>query len=144
MALKIYFAGSIRGGRQDKEIYNKIISHLKQYGTILTEHVGSLDLTEKGDDGPDDRYIYDRDMRWLKSCDVVVAEVSTPSLGVGYEIAKAEDLNIDVLCLFRQKDKRLSAMIGGSPNLHIINYEGFEDAASGIDSFFRKYNIKKI
>ena len=31
--------------------------------------------------------IYTRDMRWLEECDVVVAEVSTPSHGVGYEIA---------------------------------------------------------
>ena len=38
--MKIYFAGSIRGGRQDKDIYAEIIKHLSALGVVLTEHVG--------------------------------------------------------------------------------------------------------
>ena len=42
--MKIYFAGSIRGGRDDAEIYYQIIEFLREYGEILTEHVGKKDL----------------------------------------------------------------------------------------------------
>lgn len=44
-AKKIYFCGSIRGGRDDRHIYVDIIKHLKEYGTVLTEHIASDDAT---------------------------------------------------------------------------------------------------
>ena len=47
--MKIYFAGSIRGGRNDKEIYLKLIQHLSNYGEVLTEHVGDQKLPETGE-----------------------------------------------------------------------------------------------
>ncbi|QQR77731.1 MAG: nucleoside 2-deoxyribosyltransferase [Candidatus Moraniibacteriota bacterium] len=135
--MKIYFAGSIRGGRGDKDLYLQLIQHLAKHGKVLTEHVGDGNLTEIGEDGPNDEYIYERDMDWVRQSDVVIAEVSTPSLGVGYEIGKAEDMNIKMLCLYRnQQNKRLSAMISGNPNVKIARYETFEDAVSHIDSFF--------
>ena len=40
----IYFAGSIRGGRGDQAIYEEIIDRLRRYGTVLTEHVGDVNL----------------------------------------------------------------------------------------------------
>ena len=89
MAMNIYFAGSICGGRQNRELYYKIIEHLKQYGKVLTENIADRDLTEKGEDNTDDRAIHDRDLAWLQSSDLVIAEVTTPSLGVGYEVARA-------------------------------------------------------
>ena len=39
----IYFCGSIRGGKQDTLLYRRIIEQLKQYGEVLTEHVGDLE-----------------------------------------------------------------------------------------------------
>lgn len=136
--MKIYFAGSIRGGRDDKDLYLQLIQHLAQYGQVLTEHVGDRNLTEFGEDGPSDDWIYNRDMFWLQESDVVIAEVSTPSLGVGYEIGRAEDMDKKMLCLYRNKqNKRLSAMINGNPNVKIARYEILEDAVNHIDSFFK-------
>ena len=63
--MRIYFAGSIRGGRADKGIYSEIISHLKNHGEILTEHVGDKDLEESGEIMPDEE-IFKRDVKWLK------------------------------------------------------------------------------
>ena len=48
MSLKIYFCGSIRAGRQDADLYARLIKLLQGYGTVLTEHVGSLKLEEEG------------------------------------------------------------------------------------------------
>jgi len=134
--VKICFAGSIRGGRNDKELYLQLIQYLTKYGQVLTEHVGNQDLTDFGEKDPSADWIYNRDMSWIQESDVVVAEVSTPSLGVGYEIGKIEDMNKRILCLYRrQQGKRLSAMIGGNPNVKIAEYETLEDEINHIDAF---------
>jgi len=136
--MKIYFAGSIRGGRGDKEIYLELIQHLKKYGQVLTEHVGDQKLTHLGDDGPDDNWIYERDMDWIEEADEVVAEVSTPSIGVGYEIRKAEDLKKRILCLYRnQENKKLSAMVSGNTSLKLVKYNTIEEAKEAINQFFK-------
>jgi len=137
--MKIYFAGSIRGGREDKELYLEIIKHLQKYGNVLTEHIGNKDLTKLGEDGLIDKWIYDRDMNWLKEADIVIAEVTSPSLGVGYEIATAERLNKRILCLYRpQPQKRLSAMIAGCGNFTVTEYTDLENAKSVLAAFFSK------
>ncbi|XP_048747319.1 2'-deoxynucleoside 5'-phosphate N-hydrolase 1-like [Ostrea edulis] len=122
----IYFAGSIRGGRQDADLYLRIVAQLKSYGTVLTEHVASPSVeTDEDVAGLTDVQIHDRDMDWLKQCDVLVAEVTQPSLGVGYEIGRAVSLNKLIICLFRpDSGKKISAMISGAvgDNFHVYNY----------------------
>ncbi|XP_067841330.1 5-hydroxymethyl-dUMP N-hydrolase isoform X3 [Heptranchias perlo] len=107
MSLRIYFCGSIRGGRQDVEIYSRIIGYLRKFGKVLTEHIGNPMLNEKGEDAvkTGDKYIHDRDLEWLQEADVIVAEVTQPSLGVGYEIGRAMAMNKKILCLFRTSAK---------------------------------------
>jgi nucleoside 2-deoxyribosyltransferase len=134
--LRIYFAGSIRGGREDVPFYHSIIACLSAFGEVLTVHVGDVALTEKGDDGPDDRFIYERDLAWLSDCDVLVAEVSAPSLGVGYELGCAVALKKPVLCLHRPAAERmLSAMIAGNPNLQVSEYSSIQEAKVIIEQF---------
>ncbi|MBN2774780.1 MAG: nucleoside 2-deoxyribosyltransferase [Prolixibacteraceae bacterium] len=136
--MRIYFAGSIRGGREDAELYNQIINYLKNFGEVLTEHIGDKTLSALGDDGPTDQFIHDRDMEWLLSSDVVVAEVTTVSLGVGYEIGRAVENNIPVLCLYRpQEGKKLSAMISGNEKIKIIHYSSLDQVKSGIKEYLR-------
>ena len=134
--MKIYFAGSIRGGREDAALYNELIKYLAKFGEVLTEHIGELKMMHPGDDGPSDRFIHDRDMEWLFSSDVIVAEVTTVSMGVGYEIGRAVEMGKKVLCLFRPDSGRnLSAMIGGSPDVELVNYSTSEEARLAIDRF---------
>ena len=47
--MKIYFAGSIRAGRDDQELYQRLIQSLQYHGQVLTEHVGDPNLTQWGD-----------------------------------------------------------------------------------------------
>ncbi len=134
--LNIYFAGAIRGGRADAVLYHELIRFLEGFGQVLTEHVGDTSLTERGDDGPDDRTIHDRDMAWLETCDAVVAEVTIPSLGVGYELGWATALQKPVLALYRPgKGRNLSAMIAGSRGLVTECYSDMEDAKQIIRRF---------
>jgi len=135
--MKIYFAGSIRGGRGDKETYFKIIKLLEKYGKVLTEHIGDSSLSSYGETGLADSNIYERDMEWLNESEVLVAEVTTPSTGVGYEIGKAEDMCKKILCLYRKNaEKKLSGMISGNKNISIKIYENIDDIGDILKSFF--------
>ena len=135
--MKIYFAGAIRGGREDQELYLKIINYLKQYGEVLTEHLGDQSINILGEKDNKDNFIYERDMEWLSKSDIIVAEVTTPSLGVGYEIGRAIQFNKKILCLYRYtKGKRLSAMISGNKKLEVISYKDIEDLNPKISCFF--------
>ena len=118
--MKVYFAGSIRGGRQDAELYRKVIAALKEKHQVLTEHVGDLSLSTVEDKG--DKAIYEQDTTWLRECDVVVAECTQVSLGVGYELAYAEARGKEVHIFYRPKETQLSAMLAGNERFHIHRY----------------------
>ncbi|MBM3256716.1 MAG: nucleoside 2-deoxyribosyltransferase [Candidatus Liptonbacteria bacterium] len=137
--MKIYFVAAIRGGRGDREWYLQIIPLLEQYGEVVTEHIGTNRFTEEGEESPEvsDEEIFERDMRWIKEADVIVAEVTTASLGVGYELHEAENLNKRILCLYREHDDRnLSPMIAGNPNLRVAPYVVIEDVKKIFEEFF--------
>ena len=134
--MNLYFAGSIRGGRSDQATYHRLIEHLKKFGTVYTEHVGLDEPEDRISSELNDIDIHDRDMSWLSEAHAVIAEVTVPSLGVGYEIGRAVEQKIPVLCLFRPgKDNNLSAMISGSPHLNLVEYNTFHEACTAIDLF---------
>ena len=122
MAKKIYFAGSIRGGRVDAELYNRIITYIQRSDIVLTEHVGksNLSLTEQGRDR--DARIYDQDTAWLRESDLLIGECTCPSLGVGYELAYAERFGIPCHIIYDCSKTQLSAMLTGNPYFHIHPY----------------------
>jgi hypothetical protein len=137
--MKIYFAGSIRGGRDDAVSYRQILPLLAEYGDVLTEHVGDVGLTRGGEDDLSDGAIYERDMGWLAEANVVIAEVTVPSHGVGYEIGRAESLGKPVLCLYRPSaGRRLSAMLAGNPALRCEAYGSVEELRPMLEQFLLK------
>ena len=145
--MKIYFAGSIRSGREDAEIYFKLIDYLNSnYGKVLSEHVGLKNLVEgipTIKKNLTESEIHNQDLKWLNEADVVIAEVSKPSLGVGYELGRVYNMNKPVLCLYRiTEGKKLSAMIAGSDKFVVINYVNVEDAFVYIDIFFKGLDKK--
>ena len=131
---KIYFAGSIRGGRADAALYARLISHMNERHKVLTEHIGSPSLFPTVERGMTDEQIYVQDMNWLESCDVVIAECSTPSLGVGYEMAYAEKIGKPVHIFFDKSRGYLSAMLTGDTYFHIHYYETEEELVRLVDA----------
>ena len=113
--MNIYFACSITGGRKDEAVYQALVAALQADGhTVPTALLaGSEVLALEGITAADD--IYQRDTAWICGCDLLLAEVSTPSHGVGYEIGYALGLGKPVLCLHRQ-GVRISKMITGNPD----------------------------
>ncbi|HEY0591298.1 MAG TPA: nucleoside 2-deoxyribosyltransferase [Thermoanaerobaculia bacterium] len=127
--LPIYFSGSISGGRGDLALYQKLASRLEREGfRVIAGEVTNATITDSGE-ANDARFIFDRDLGWLEQVaregGVVVAEVTTPSLGVGYEIATARyKFGVPVVALFRPAArKRCSAMISGDPRITLIEYD---------------------
>lgn len=134
---KIYFAGSIRGGRVDADLYRRMIEYMQKTDTVLTEHVGSphLNLMEQG---KRDVEIYDQDTAWLRESDMVIAECTCPSLGVGYELAYAERFGKPCHIFYDRSKIQLSAMLTGDPYFHIHPYTSEEEIFSALDEILNR------
>lgn len=130
---KIYFAGSIRGGRIDAELYNRLIGYMQKTSIVLTEHIGSphLNLLEQG---KRDIEIYAQDTAWLRESDVLIAECTCPSLGVGYELAYAEKIGKPCHIFYDRTKTQLSAMLTGNPYFIIHPYENEDEIYPIIDT----------
>lgn len=138
MPRTIYFSGSISAGREDLPSYQRIVAALERAGhRVLAGTVTSSAVGAEGESRPA-REIWERDMAWLAEAaaerGVLVAEVSRPSLGVGYEIAAARyRFAMPVICLYRPAfTSRCSGMIAGDPGVLLIEYTD-EAAAEMVD-----------
>jgi 2'-deoxynucleoside 5'-phosphate N-hydrolase len=141
IGMKIYFSCSISGGRQDQPLYQAMVEFLQARGQeVLTAQLASAEVSGP-ESGLDARAVYERDTRWLRESDVLIAEVSTPSHGVGYEIAMAEGLGKPVLCL-HQAGRRVSKMILGNPGARYQTREYREaaEALEQIENFLRNFS----
>lgn len=127
MKKKIYFAGSIRGGRDFAHLYRKIIERLQANDICLTEHIGQANLNLKEQGRTNDAKIYNQDTAWLRESDMVVAECSNASLGVGYELAYAESRHIPCHIFYNKSKTQLSAMLTGNAYFNIYPYQTEEE-----------------
>ena len=110
---KIFLSGSIRGGKQLLETYRLMYDTLEETGAeVFCWHVADPEL-EKVEMEMTEEEIYSRDMGLLVKSDALIAEVTVPSTGVGYEICRALIKGIPVLCLHRP-DAIVSAMVLGN------------------------------
>jgi 2'-deoxynucleoside 5'-phosphate N-hydrolase len=112
--IKVYFACSIRGGG-DTSLYMAIVDAIKSAGGDVLSEVFVHDAINYGGSPLPANQIYDRDIAMIHDSDVMIAEVTNPSLGVGYELAYAEKLERPILCLFNTASTAtLSAMVSGN------------------------------
>lgn len=127
--MKIYFACSVTGGREFESVYQTVVHALAENGhSVLTAHLVESDVMEV-EAGHSPEYVYTRDTNWIRECDVLIAEVSVPSHGVGYEIGFALGIEKTILALHRD-DRNVSKMISGNPdkNLTVKMYSSTEEA----------------
>jgi glycosyltransferase involved in cell wall biosynthesis len=134
--MKIYFCGSIAGGRQNAAVYRVIVEHLELVGhEVLTKHVAMSDVLT-WEQTKTSQEVYARDMAWLRRCDAVVAEVTSPSLGVGYEIAEALHLGKPVLCMYREGTALTKLLTGNTePGLVVLAYTSDAELLSAVEAF---------
>jgi nucleoside 2-deoxyribosyltransferase len=136
--MNIYFACSITGGRDFESIYRTITAALLSDGhEVPTAHLADSSVKEfEGRVNP--REVYERDTAWIRSCETLVAEVSTPSHGVGYEVAYGLSLGKPVLCV-HQEGQPISKMLSGNshPTISVKSYRDPEEAIAVIRSFLQ-------
>jgi nucleoside 2-deoxyribosyltransferase len=134
--MKIYFSGAISGGRADAAIYQRMVARMQAQGhEVLSAHVADPAVLEHEKD-VSPRVVFDRDVAWIDECDAVVAEVSIPSTGVGYEYGYALQIGKPVLCVYRT-GMRMSKMITGNPapNLTVAMYADEAELDAKVDAF---------
>lgn len=134
--MNLYFSCSLTGGRQDEAVYGAIVEHLISRGhDVPTAHLAYPDVMEL-ERVVDPAEVYRRDMTWIESCDALIAEVSTPSHGVGYEIAYALSLGKPVLCCHRA-EATVSKMITGNDaeGLLVRAYADVNQALAAVEAF---------
>ncbi|HTP03070.1 MAG TPA: nucleoside 2-deoxyribosyltransferase [Anaerolineales bacterium] len=137
--MNIYFACSITGGREFEPVYQALMAALLADGhEVPTAHLAASSVVAlEAIVSPAE--VYQRDVEWIRKADALVAEVSAPSHGVGYEIGYALGLGKRVLCLC-QADRKLSKMISGNPdpNLQLVMYRDDRDAVALAREFLQK------
>jgi nucleoside 2-deoxyribosyltransferase len=136
--MNIYFSCSITGGRKDQQAYQAIVTALLEDGhEVPTAILASKDVMAfETIIQPEEVFL--RDTAWVEDCDAVVAEVSTPSHGVGYEIALALSLGKPVLCCY-QSGRRVSKMILGNnhPLIQLAEYDELHQIVTLVREFIQ-------
>ncbi len=136
--MNIYFSCSITGGRQDQAVYQALVEALLFDGhevptaILSSSEVMDLEMVVHPAE------VYRRDVAWVEGCDALIAEVSTPSHGVGYEVALALLRGKPVLCLYHH-GRAVSKMLTGNdhPNLRILEYQGSVEAVQLARAYLR-------
>ena len=129
--MNIYFACTITGGRDFQPVYAALTRALLDAGHVVpTAHLAGADVLAE-ERVIDPAEVYARDVAWICACDLLVAEVSVASHGVGYEIGLALSLGKPVLCL-HQQGRAVSKMITGNPDprLRVRSYPRPDQAAA--------------
>ncbi|MEK7063395.1 MAG: nucleoside 2-deoxyribosyltransferase [Patescibacteria group bacterium] len=124
--MKIYFTAPIKRGRAHQPEFKTIVSVLERYGTVHAPHMGAVSF--HGETAMPDREILERELAALAAADVVVAEVTTPGLGVGYLLAQASNADKKVIALYRDDNTlKLSSIIKGDPKITVLTYKNEEN-----------------
>ena len=117
--MNVYFACSITGGREFEPVYQALTEALLADGhEIPTAYLASSAVVQlETQVAPAE--VYARDIGWIAGADALVAEVSVPSHGVGYEIGYALAAGKPVLCL-SQSGRKVSKMLTGNPHRKLV------------------------
>jgi 2'-deoxynucleoside 5'-phosphate N-hydrolase len=118
--MKIYLANSIT--QATEEFKNQMLAFRKklQEEYEVLEYFGST-LAEAGE-------VYEHDINCVKNCDMVLAEVTYPSTGVGIEMATALSLGKKVIAVAKEEALVTRMVIGIThPNFKFFRYQNTEE-----------------
>lgn len=111
-----------------QEELRKIPDIIEALGLVLISRHQTSENFMENESKLTEQEIHDRDYRWLKEADLVIAEITNPSLGVGAEIADAVNLGIPVLCVYKKEyEHQISAYIRGKAGVVCRAYSDYEE-----------------
>jgi nucleoside 2-deoxyribosyltransferase len=138
--MKIYLACTVRGDRGGVQAGRAISARLQQHGhEVLTTHLLRDDV-ESAESQLTERDVFRRDLEWLTACDVLVAEASGSSYGVGFEVGyvlgRASVSGQRVVLLYNTSRRdQVSRLITGNhdANCTTFGYGSIEELTAFID-----------
>jgi nucleoside 2-deoxyribosyltransferase len=141
--MTIYLACTVRGDRGGVSAGRAICGRLQQHGhQVLTTHLLADDV-EAAESQLTASDVYRRDLEWLSACDVLVAEASGSSYGVGFEVGyvlgRASRTGQRVVLLYdASRRDQVSRLItgNGDPNCTTLAYASIGELIAFIDQRF--------
>jgi NAD(P)-dependent dehydrogenase (short-subunit alcohol dehydrogenase family) len=132
--MRVYLACTVRGDRGGLAVARAVAARLAHHGhTVVTTHL----LEDNVDDAEaalTERGVYERDIAWLEDCELLVAEASGSSYGVGFEVGyvlgRSNLSGQRVLLLYDATTAaRVSRLIAGNshPNCTVYAYHGVDE-----------------
>ena len=139
MINSVYVFGPIHlFGKDYLPIYKEIMKlSLKYFEKVLGTYPDFWDSRESPKD------FYRRTLKTITKCDLFIAEVSSPSHGVGMELQMAHEYKIPIIGLAKE-GITISSMVLGIPNLKkIIYYKNKIDLLENLESELKKFKKTK-
>lgn len=132
--MQIYLACTVRGDRGAVAALRTLVAALERAGhTVLTKHLLD-DNVEGAESTLTERAVYERDIAWLEACDVLIADGSGSSFGVGFEVGyvlgRSDRTHQRVVLLYRaDRRDQISRLIVGNahPRCETLSYEDGSD-----------------
>src|SRR5262245_6910794 len=141
--MRIYLACTVRGDRGGVAAGRAICARLREHGhDVLTAHLLDDDV-ETRESKLTEEAVFRRDLEWLSGCDVLVAEASGSSFGVGFEVgyvvAGADRTGQQVVLLYdRARAATVSRLVVGNahPARTTFGYTSVNELLDFIDKRF--------
>lgn len=119
--MKVYLALPLAFNR-NRILAEETFKVVKDIGCIITSE---WLVWDDPNPGLNTNEIYERDLNAIKSSDVLIAEISEPSIGIGMEIMLAHHYGKKIVCIY--KNNKISNLLQALPGINIIHYSGIED-----------------
>lgn len=132
--MKIYFSGSIYGGRQKLDAYKILIKKLNEYGNVLNAQVADDSIFDDEKNSLDSDIFEDLEAK-MNEADLIFAEVTVPSLGVGYELGYADSHGKKIICIYDENiTEKVTTMLRGNVRLKLIPYKDINEIIDNIEN----------
>ena len=136
--MKIYISGSIYGGTEKIETYQKLIPALEKYGEVLDKQIADPNTIANEAFQSDEDIYLDLEKK-LMSADLIFAEVTIPSLGVGFELGFADKLGKKIIAIYDEiYTPKVSTMIRGNKRITLIPYRDIKEIIEKLDNILLK------
>ncbi len=137
--MKIYFSGSIYGGRQKLQTYKILVEKLQKYGEVLNPEVADSQVIEK-EKNVTDESIFKKLEQKLNQADIIFAELTVPSLGVGYELGYADSHNKKIIGIYdKTAVQKITTMVRGNKRIKVIPYTDIYEIIDNLGSILENF-----
>ena len=137
--MKIYFSGSIYGGRQKLQTYKILVKELQKYGEVLDPEVADSQVIEKENDVTDES-IFKKLEQKLNQADIIFAELTVPSLGVGYELGYADSHDKKIVGIYdKTAVQKITTMVRGNKRIKVIPYTDIYEIIDNLGNILENF-----